>query len=100
MGTLVLLRHGESVWNAENLFTGWVDVPLSDKGESEALRGGELLGETGLLPDILHTSVLRRAISTASVTPRVASSCRRPINMSARATPPSCCTTMTACARP
>jgi 2,3-bisphosphoglycerate-dependent phosphoglycerate mutase len=67
MGTLVLLRHGESVWNAENLFTGWVDVPLSDKGESEALRGGELLGETGLLPDILHTSVLRRAISTANI---------------------------------
>src|SRR5215469_9097872 len=67
MGTLVLLRHGESVWNAENLFTGWVDVPLSDKGEAEALRGGELLAETGLLPDVVHTSVLRRAISTANV---------------------------------
>jgi 2,3-bisphosphoglycerate-dependent phosphoglycerate mutase len=67
MGTLVLLRHGESVWNAENLFTGWVDVPLSDKGESEALHGGELLAETGLRPDIVHTSVLRRAISTANI---------------------------------
>jgi 2,3-bisphosphoglycerate-dependent phosphoglycerate mutase len=67
MGTLVLLRHGESVWNAENLFTGWVDVPLSEKGESEALHGGELLAETGLLPDIVHTSVLRRAISTAAI---------------------------------
>ncbi|HEY3609433.1 MAG TPA: 2,3-bisphosphoglycerate-dependent phosphoglycerate mutase, partial [Pseudonocardiaceae bacterium] len=67
MGTLVLLRHGESVWNAENLFTGWVDVPLSDKGESEARRGGELLAETGLLPDLVHTSVLRRAIATANI---------------------------------
>jgi 2,3-bisphosphoglycerate-dependent phosphoglycerate mutase len=67
MGTLVLLRHGESVWNAENLFTGWVDVPLSDKGESEARRGGELLAEAGLLPDLVHTSVLRRAIATANI---------------------------------
>ncbi|HWC80966.1 MAG TPA: phosphoglyceromutase [Pseudonocardiaceae bacterium] len=65
--TLVLLRHGESVWNAENLFTGWVDVPLSTKGEAEARRGGELLRDAGLLPDILHTSVLRRAISTANL---------------------------------
>ena len=67
VGTLVLLRHGESVWNAENLFTGWVDVPLSSKGESEAGRGGELLAETGLLPDLVHTSVLRRAIATANI---------------------------------
>ena len=65
--TLVLLRHGESVWNAENLFTGWVDVPLSAKGEQEARRGGELLRTAGLLPDVLHTSVLRRAISTANL---------------------------------
>ena len=65
--TLVLLRHGESVWNAENLFTGWVDVPLSTKGEAEARRGGELLRDAGLLPDVLHTSVLRRAISTANL---------------------------------
>jgi 2,3-bisphosphoglycerate-dependent phosphoglycerate mutase len=67
MGTLVLLRHGESVWNAENLFTGWVDVPLSGRGESEARRGGELLAEAGLLPDLVHTSVLRRAIETANI---------------------------------
>jgi 2,3-bisphosphoglycerate-dependent phosphoglycerate mutase len=67
VGTLVLLRHGESVWNAENLFTGWVDVSLSDKGELEALRGGELLADAGVLPDVVHTSVLRRAISTANL---------------------------------
>jgi 2,3-bisphosphoglycerate-dependent phosphoglycerate mutase len=67
VGTLVLLRHGESVWNAENLFTGWVDVPLSDKGTAEAVRGGELLAEAGLLPDVVHTSVLRRAIATANL---------------------------------
>jgi 2,3-bisphosphoglycerate-dependent phosphoglycerate mutase len=67
MGTLVLLRHGQSVWNAENLFTGWVDVPLSETGEQEARRGGELLHAEGLLPDVVHTSVLRRAISTANL---------------------------------
>jgi 2,3-bisphosphoglycerate-dependent phosphoglycerate mutase len=67
MGTLVLLRHGQSTWNAENLFTGWVDVPLSETGEQEARRGGELLRAEGLLPDVLHTSVLRRAISTANL---------------------------------
>lgn len=65
MGTLVLLRHGQSVWNAENLFTGWVDVPLSETGEQEARRGGELLRGAGLLPDVVHTSVLRRAIATS-----------------------------------
>ncbi|MGI8702695.1 MAG: phosphoglyceromutase [Nocardioidaceae bacterium] len=64
---LVLLRHGESEWNAENRFTGWVDVPLTDKGRAEALRGGALLAERELLPDVLHTSVLRRAISTAQI---------------------------------
>jgi 2,3-bisphosphoglycerate-dependent phosphoglycerate mutase len=67
VGTLILLRHGESEWNAENLFTGWVDVALSAKGQAEARRGGELLRETGLLPDIVHTSVLRRAIATANI---------------------------------
>ncbi len=64
---LLLLRHGESEWNAKNLFTGWVDVDLSPKGETEARRGGELLREQQLLPDILHTSVLRRAIRTAQI---------------------------------
>jgi 2,3-bisphosphoglycerate-dependent phosphoglycerate mutase len=65
MPTLVLLRHGESVWNQKNLFTGWVDVDLSDRGVEEARRGGELLREAGLLPDVVHTSVLLRAIRTA-----------------------------------
>jgi 2,3-bisphosphoglycerate-dependent phosphoglycerate mutase len=63
----VLLRHGESEWNAKNLFTGWVDVPLSEKGRAEAARGGELLAGAGILPDILHTSLLRRAITTANL---------------------------------
>lgn len=63
--TLVLLRHGESDWNAKNLFTGWVDVALTDKGRAEAVRGGELLVEAGVLPDVVHTSVQRRAINTA-----------------------------------
>ncbi len=66
-GTLILLRHGESEWNKANLFTGWVDVPLSDKGRAEATRGGELLTEQDLLPDVLHTSLLKRAISTAEL---------------------------------
>jgi 2,3-bisphosphoglycerate-dependent phosphoglycerate mutase len=65
--TLVLLRHGESDWNAKNLFTGWVDVDLNDKGAKEAQRGGELLVEAGLLPEVVHTSVLRRAIRTAEI---------------------------------
>jgi 2,3-bisphosphoglycerate-dependent phosphoglycerate mutase len=67
MATLLLLRHGQSEWNAKDLFTGWVDVPLSALGEQEARRSGELLAEAGLLPDIVHTSVLRRAISTANI---------------------------------
>ncbi|MFC9787352.1 phosphoglyceromutase [Rhodococcus sp. NPDC127528] len=66
-GTLVLLRHGESEWNAMNLFTGWVDVPLTDKGIGEGKRAGKLLKEHDLLPDVLYTSVLRRAISTANI---------------------------------
>jgi 2,3-bisphosphoglycerate-dependent phosphoglycerate mutase len=61
------LRHGESEWNAKNLFTGWVDVELSQKGEAEARRGGELLKQKGLLPDLVHTSLLRRAIQTANL---------------------------------
>ena len=64
---LILLRHGESEWNAKNLFTGWVDVALSAKGVEEAKRGGILLKERNLLPDIVHTSMLRRAITTASL---------------------------------
>src|SRR6201997_1137464 len=65
--TLVLLRHGESDWNALNLFTGWVDVGLTEKGRAEAVRSGELLIEHDLLPDVLYTSLLRRAITTANL---------------------------------
>lgn len=65
--TLILLRHGESQWNERNLFTGWVDVPLSHKGEQEAKRAGELLKSHNLLPDMLHTSLLKRAINTAEI---------------------------------
>jgi 2,3-bisphosphoglycerate-dependent phosphoglycerate mutase len=64
---LVLIRHGESEWNAKNLFTGWVDVNLSAAGEAEARRGGELLRDRGILPEVLHTSLLRRAIRTAEI---------------------------------
>jgi 2,3-bisphosphoglycerate-dependent phosphoglycerate mutase len=65
--TLILLRHGNSVWNQENLFTGWVDVDLSDQGRAEAKRAGELLAESGLKPDLLYTSKLKRAINTAHI---------------------------------
>ena len=67
MATLVLLRHGESAWNAEGLFTGWVDVGLSERGAAEAASGGKLLREAGVRPDIVHTSVLTRAIQTANL---------------------------------
>ncbi|HJA05487.1 MAG TPA: phosphoglyceromutase [Candidatus Microbacterium stercoravium] len=65
--TLILLRHGQSDWNERNLFTGWVDVRLTEKGRGEAKRGGELLAEQGVLPDVLHSSVLSRAIQTANI---------------------------------
>jgi 2,3-bisphosphoglycerate-dependent phosphoglycerate mutase len=65
--TLVLLRHGQSEWNAKNLFTGWVDVGLTEVGRAEAVRGGELMASAGLLPDVVHTSVQRRAIRTADL---------------------------------
>jgi 2,3-bisphosphoglycerate-dependent phosphoglycerate mutase len=65
--TLILLRHGQSEWNEKNLFTGWVDVRLTDKGKSEAARAGRLMKEHGLLPEVLHTSLLSRAIQTANL---------------------------------
>jgi 2,3-bisphosphoglycerate-dependent phosphoglycerate mutase len=65
--TLVLLRHGESEWNAKNLFTGWVDVDLTDKGRAEAVLGGQQIKAAGLLPDVVHTSLQRRAINTANL---------------------------------
>jgi 2,3-bisphosphoglycerate-dependent phosphoglycerate mutase len=64
---LVLLRHGESEWNAQNLFTGWVNVPLSAAGEREAIEAGRLLAKHGLRPGVAHTSVQRRAIRTAEL---------------------------------
>ena len=64
---LILLRHGESEWNALNLFTGWVDVDLSEKGIKEATRGGQLIKEKGLVPNSLHTSLLNRAIKTSQL---------------------------------
>lgn len=67
MPTLVLLRHGQSQWNLENRFTGWVDVDLTAKGEAEARRGGELMAAEGLAFDRAYASVLTRAIRTASI---------------------------------
>jgi 2,3-bisphosphoglycerate-dependent phosphoglycerate mutase len=64
---LILLRHGQSQWNELNLFTGWVDVRLTEQGKAEAQRGGVLLAEAGLLPDVVHTSLLSRAIQTANI---------------------------------
>jgi 2,3-bisphosphoglycerate-dependent phosphoglycerate mutase len=71
---LVLLRHGQSEWNARNLFTGWADVPLSAAGEGEAVRAGQLLDRLDLRPAVVHTSVQRRAIRTADL---VLASCDR-----------------------
>ncbi|HEY0831643.1 MAG TPA: 2,3-diphosphoglycerate-dependent phosphoglycerate mutase [Candidatus Dormibacteraeota bacterium] len=63
-GTLILLRHGESTWNLENLFTGWTDVPLSERGTREASEAGRLMKEAGLRPGVVHESLLIRAIQT------------------------------------
>lgn len=65
---LILLRHGQSEWNEKNLFTGWVDVRLTERGRREAVRAGELLAEANVLPDVLHSSLLSRAIQTANLT--------------------------------
>jgi 2,3-bisphosphoglycerate-dependent phosphoglycerate mutase len=67
MKQLVLIRHGESAWNQENRFTGWVDVPLSPKGVQEAREGGKKLKAAGLSFDLAFTSVLRRAITTLNL---------------------------------
>ena len=66
--TMILLRHGQSEWNLENLFTGWTDVGLTELGREEAVTAGELLTDEGLIPTHLHTSVLKRAIHTAELT--------------------------------
>lgn len=65
--TLVLLRHGESEWNKANLFTGWFDADLSERGREEAAQGGQDLAGAGLEPDVVHTSVQTRAIRTANL---------------------------------
>ena len=67
MHTLVLLRHGESLWNLQNLSTGWYDAELTDTGREEARLGGQLLAEAGVLPDVVHTSLQKRAIHTAQI---------------------------------
>ncbi len=64
---LILIRHGQSEWNAKNLFTGWIDINLSEKGKKEAKRAGELLKEANLYPNICYTSYLKRAIHTAQI---------------------------------
>lgn len=68
VGTLVLLRHGQSQWNLENRFTGWWDVPLSDQGRKEAVSAGTLLAEAGVAVDVACTSLLQRAVDTAHIT--------------------------------
>ena len=70
--TLILLRHGHSVWNEKNIFTGWVDVGLTEQGKAEARRAGELIAASGLEPRVLHTSLLKRAIHTANIALEVA----------------------------
>jgi 2,3-bisphosphoglycerate-dependent phosphoglycerate mutase len=82
--TLILLRHGNSDWNQKNLFTGWVDVRLSDQGVAEAKRAGELLAASGLKADILYTSVLSRAIQTADLALDVADRLWIPVKRSWR----------------
>ncbi len=67
MSVLVLLRHGESAWNAANVFTGWIDVGLSEHGEEQAQQAGALLSASRYLPEVVHTSVQRRAIRTADL---------------------------------
>ncbi len=82
--TLILLRHGNSEWNQKNLFTGWVDVRLSEQGVTEAKRAGELLSESGLKPEVLYTSMLTRAIQTANYALEVADRLWIPVKRSWR----------------
>jgi 2,3-bisphosphoglycerate-dependent phosphoglycerate mutase len=84
MATLILLRHGQSQWNLENLFTGWVDVDLTPRGEAEAVRGGELMVSEGVLPDVVHTSLQIRAIRTAELSLRAAGRSWIPVRRSWR----------------
>ncbi|WP_284748336.1 2,3-bisphosphoglycerate-dependent phosphoglycerate mutase [Amycolatopsis sp. RTGN1] len=80
----MLLRHGESVWNADDRFAGWTDVPLSEVGRKEAAGAGVSLARSGCLPDVVHTSLLRRAISTAAIALDVAGRHWIPVRRSRR----------------
>ena len=82
--TLILLRHGNSEWNQKNVFTGWVDVRLSDQGVAEAKRAGELLAASGHKPTVLYTSLLTRAIQTANLALEVADRLWIPVKRSWR----------------
>jgi 2,3-bisphosphoglycerate-dependent phosphoglycerate mutase len=84
MSTLILIRHGESEWNAKGLFTGWVDVALSERGRAEAAEGGRQLADAGLKPDVVHTSLLSRAIETANIALDVAGLAWLPVRRSWR----------------
>jgi 2,3-bisphosphoglycerate-dependent phosphoglycerate mutase len=84
MSTLILIRHGESEWNSKGLFTGWVDVRLSERGRTEAARAGQQLTDAGLRPDVVHTSVLSRAIETAGIALDVADLSWLPVRRSWR----------------
>ncbi|MBL9039513.1 MAG: 2,3-diphosphoglycerate-dependent phosphoglycerate mutase [Archangium sp.] len=82
--TLVIVRHGESTWNAKNLFTGWVDVDLSEKGEAEARHAGQLLKNAGVRFDVAHTSLLTRAVRTANLALEVSGQVWLPVSRSWR----------------
>jgi 2,3-bisphosphoglycerate-dependent phosphoglycerate mutase len=84
MSTLIMIRHGESEWNDKGLFTGWVDVRLSERGKLEAVSAGQQLADAGLRPDIVHTSVLTRAIQTANIALEVADLAWLPVQRSWR----------------
>jgi len=84
MSTLIMIRHGESEWNAKGLFTGWVDARLSERGRTEAARAGQQLTDAGLRPEVLHTSVLIRAIETANIALDVAGLSWLPVRRSWR----------------
>jgi 2,3-bisphosphoglycerate-dependent phosphoglycerate mutase len=84
MGTLILIRHGESDWNAKGLFTGWVDAQLSERGRAEAAAGGRQLAGAGLRPDVVHTSLLSRAIETANIAQQVSDLAWLPVHRSWR----------------
>src|SRR5690625_4436847 len=82
--TLILLRHGQSEWNEKNLFTGWVDVRLTEQGRREAARAGQMFAESDLLPDVVLTSVLSRASQTANIALDSADRLWIPVNRSWR----------------